>query len=61
MVIRKKNMMKEKYAKKSNQTKFENFTSVCSSKDINNLFINTLMEDEPFRLGQVSHHKLYQD
>ena len=53
-----------KYAKKvSTKLNLKNFTSVCSSKDINNLFINTLiMEDEPFSsFRQVSHHKLYQD
>ena len=44
-------MMKENTQKSSTKLNLKNFTSVCSSKDINNLFINTLiMEDEPFRL-----------
>ncbi len=53
-----------KYAKiVSNKLDLKNFTSICSSKDINKNFINTLiMEDEPFSsFRQVSHHKLYQD
>ena len=53
-----------KYAKiVSNKLGLKNYTSICSSKDINKYFINTLiMEDEPFSsFRQVSHHKLYQD
>lgn len=53
-----------KFAKKvSSKLNLKNFTSVCSPKDINKHFINTLiMEDEPFSsFRQVSHHKLYQD
>jgi len=53
-----------KYAKKvSSKLSLKNYTSICSSKDINKHFINTLiMEDEPFSsFRQVSHHKLYQD
>ena len=53
-----------KYAKKvSSKLNLKNFTSICSSKDINKHFINTLiMEDEPFSsFRQVSHHKLYED
>lgn len=53
-----------KFAKKvSSKLNLKNFTSICSSKDINKHFINTLiMEDEPFSsFRQVSHHKLYED
>ena len=53
-----------KYAKKvSSKLNLNNFTSICSSKDINKHFIKTLiMEDEPFSsFRQVSHHKLYED
>ena len=53
-----------KFAKRvSNKLNIKNFTSICSSKDINKEFINTLiMEDEPFSsFRQVSHHKLYND
>ena len=53
-----------KFAKKvSSKLNLKNFTSICSPKDINKHFINTLiMEDEPFSsFRQVSHHKLYQD
>ena len=41
----------------------KNFTSVCTSADINKYFIDTLiMQDEPFTsFRQVSHHKLYRD
>lgn len=41
----------------------KNYNSVCSAKDINKYFIDTLlMEDEPFTsFRQVSHHKLYND
>ena len=39
-----------KFAKKvSSKLNLKNFTSICSPKDINKHFINTLiMEDEPF-------------
>ena len=53
-----------RFAKKiSDDLKIKNFTSVCSSENINKNFIDTLiMEDEPFTsFRQVSHHMLYQD
>tara|TARA_B100000787_G_scaffold34524_1_gene23916 strand:- start:11738 stop:13630 length:1893 start_codon:yes stop_codon:yes gene_type:complete len=53
-----------RFAKKvSKSLNVENFTSICSAKDINQNFIDTLiMEDEPFTsFRQVSHHKLYKD
>ena len=47
----------------SQKLNLKNFTSICTPKDINNNFIDTLlMEDEPFTsFRQVSHHKLYED
>lgn len=54
---------REKALKISQMLNLKNFTSICTPKDINNKFIDTLlMEDEPFTsFRQVSHHKLYED
>ena len=52
------------YAKTiSNKLNIKNFSSVTTSHDINNNFLDTLiMQDEPFTsFRQVSHHKLYSD
>lgn len=52
------------YAKTvADKLQLKNYESICSIKDVNDNFIDTLiMQDEPFTsFRQVSHHKLYSD